>query len=108
MDRKVEIIKLHAEYECSPLWGIGPQTVENIDPQNLPISQELKLIVYEWQQRFDETLNREDPRNSGFKSNEQLIDFDADGWEIWRRLSQELDGFYRIQYFSVVDRKLFE
>jgi hypothetical protein len=108
MDSKTDIIKLHADYDCFPLWRIGPQTVENIDPQRLPISQELKRMIYVWQQQYDETLNRDDPPSSGFTSHEHLIDFDADGWEIWRRLSQELEGLYRIQYYSEADAKLFE
>lgn len=108
MNNKIEIIKLKPDYDCFPLWGIGFQTVENLDPKELPISQELQFMLYEWQKKFDDTLDRGDPINSGFESDVEERDFDRDGRAIWKRLSQELSGSYKVQYFSIIDRSLHE
>lgn len=106
MKNNTEIIKLMADYECFPLWRIDVNTVENLNPDDLPISQELKDLIYKWRQEFDATLDRSDPVNSGFKSDIAMQNFERDGQRIWNQLSQELSDSYTIKYFSIMDGNL--
>ena len=102
----VEAIKLMPDYGCSPVWAAGGD-VENIDLADLPVSHSLREALRSWAAIFDETLNHEDPRNSGFGSQRDLSKFDADGRRLWSALRRELPRT-RVLYFSVQDRTLHE
>lgn len=67
----MKIIKLSTDYHCWPLWGVSPNELGNINPNDLPISEELKNKLNEWADIYDSTLNQEYPPNSGFDSKEQ-------------------------------------
>lgn len=108
MTNNSEIIKVMPDYECFPLWKVGVQSVENVSPNDLPISQELKGMIYDWQYKFDTTLDKNDPLNSGFKSDMEMRDFERDGKKIWELLSKELNGRYIVKYYSIVDGNLHE
>ena len=83
-------IKLMADYQCFPLWEASPGQVGNIDPKELPISDELKLQLLKWAQVYDGTLNRDDPTCSGFQSHEAEVEFKNLGNELGARLQAEL------------------
>ncbi len=57
-----------ADYQTLPIWKTGYQVVENIDPDELPMSEELKSLIKDWQKKYDITLNMSDPVSSGFKT----------------------------------------
>jgi hypothetical protein len=103
-----EYLKLKPDYECYPIWKIGPNYVENLNPEELPITQILKNRLTAWQIKFDQTLDRSDPISSGFKSKLEVNDFDREGHEIWKKLIHEMGPDYQIKYFSVLDNKLYD
>lgn len=41
----MKTIKLMADYDCFPLWKSSPGEVGNIDPEDLPISYDLKAYL---------------------------------------------------------------
>jgi hypothetical protein len=41
-------IKLMADYQCHPLWNMSPGEYGDINPDDLPISQELKDQLNAW------------------------------------------------------------
>ena len=83
-------IKLMADYQCWPLWKASPGEVGNINPTDLPISQELCERLLEWSLAYGETLNIEDPANSGFESIEAEDEFKKEGRELAELLREEL------------------
>lgn len=93
-------IKLMADYQCWPIWHYDNERVGNINPQDLPISQELKSELNTWQREYDETLNQEDPVNSGFKSKIDEENWGKQRFEIWQKLKKELRFKYEVFYFS--------
>jgi hypothetical protein len=101
-----ETIKLMPDYGCSPVWAAGGD-VGNIDLNDLPVSPSLREALGSWASRFDQTLNPEDPRNSGFRSRGDLSTFDAEGRRLWNALRRELPRT-RVLYFSLLDRSLHE
>lgn len=99
-------IKLMADYECFALWD--EDSVDNLNPDELPISEELKYRIHRWEDAFDATLNRADPANSGFYTRDDLRRFDEEGLELWRQLRLELGDEYDVRYFSPQRREVIE
>ncbi len=87
---KTRSLKLMADYECFPLWEQTETDTDNIDPEDLPISQGLRDALNAWAQRYDDTLDRADPRRSGFSNSEAKAAFNATGQALLDRLEAEL------------------
>lgn len=97
-------LKLMPDYECFALWDVD--SVENINPAELPISDSLKSRIARWEEAYDSTLDRDDPTSSGFRSSEDENSFDHEGQLILQQLKQELGNSYDVRYFSVVQNSL--
>lgn len=95
----MKYIKLMADYECFPLWENAPGEIGNIDPDSLPISDDLKCMLYEWAKRYDQTLNLADPINSGFRDEFDIVSFVNEGKVILSLLSKELGKEYVVTSF---------
>lgn len=93
-------IKLMADYHCHPLWGATLEDFGDISPEELPISLELKCSLREWAERYDATLNMDDPASSGFKSEEEEKRFIDDGYKLTYLLQEELGDNYIVVYHS--------
>jgi hypothetical protein len=87
-------IKLMADYHCYPIWDMQPNSYGDIDPRDLPISQELTEDLLAWAISFDLTLNSTDPLSSGFKSAEEASNFKSVGHQLCERLKNELGADY--------------
>lgn len=89
-------IKLMADYDSFPLWEASPDTVGNIDPASLPISDELKFRLGAWAASYDATLNADDPLESGFATPQAEHAFEQEGVEIADQLRAELGADYEV------------
>ena len=49
------------DYGCFPIWGMEDDNFGNIDPYSLPISKSLAEELLEWANKYDKTLNIEEP-----------------------------------------------
>jgi hypothetical protein len=83
-------IKLMADYQCYPLWNMSVGDFGDVNPDDLPISQDLKNELAAWALAFDETLNMDYPPDSGFVSKEAEEKFKREGYSLAERLSIEL------------------
>ena len=92
----MKTIKIMADYHCFPLWEASDDEIGNIDPSSLPLSQQLRDDLITWAQLYDQTLNLEDPMNSGFASSRAEDDFKAAGRDLAKRMRTELGGAYRV------------
>lgn len=94
-----KLIKLMADYECYPLWEYDELgLIGNLNPEDLPISEELIKALDDWSKIFDTTLNMDDPIKSGFNSLEDELKFKALGEILARKLMQELKNKYEVVY----------
>jgi hypothetical protein len=89
-------LKLMADYECWPLWEASPGVVGNMDPEHLPISQNLKDRLFQWADDFDATLDRDDPRQSGFPTAEDEAEFRERGAKLGAELQAELGHAFKV------------
>jgi hypothetical protein len=96
----MKMIKLMADYYSFPLWENSPGKVGNIDPQSLPLSEELKERLDNWSEKYDSILNNEDPAASGFATKENEFNFIREGSELANSLQKELGDSYQVTYYS--------
>ena len=89
-------VKLMCDYDCHPLWEASAGEVGNIDPESLPITGDLRRALADWSSRYDDTLDRDDPRSSGFSSDKEEATFKSDGLALAVRLRKELGPNYAV------------
>jgi hypothetical protein len=89
-------IKLMPDYQCFPLWEASPGVIGNINPDDLPLSDELKQALSAWADEYDATLNLSDPASSGFSDVEAEKLFRQKGIALGERLRVELGGGYSV------------
>lgn len=99
-------IKLMSDYDCFSVWEEFEDGVENIDPEQLPLSQKLKRSLIGWAESYDRTLNREDPISSGFSDADSETAFELEGLRLWKELQSELGPNYHVIYFSQIKGRL--
>jgi hypothetical protein len=105
MQKRLEIMP---DYDCSPIWALNKYDFfEPIEIEDVAIQEDLKVEIFEWNTLFQNTLDRKDPRNSGFSTNEDLDSFEKKGIEIWKKLIKQLPESI-ILYYSVKHYKLYE
>lgn len=92
------IIKLMPEYGGTVLWKAGASDVGAIDPDDLPLSHELKKMLRSWGSEYDATLNDEYPPDSGFPTRAAEEAFYAEGERLRGLMQAELGVEYEIIY----------
>jgi hypothetical protein len=94
--RKMRTLKLMADYECFPLWEMLDNGLDNVNPSELPLSDDLKNSLNIWSNKYDQTLNHDDPANSGFASEADEKQFEQEGEALLECLKKELGIEFRI------------
>ena len=93
-------LKLMSDYHCFPLWEMQEGCYQNINPRDLPLSNELRSALHLWAASYDRTLNDDYPPDSGFASSQDEEAFEAEGLRLWQELQRELRGISEVVYFS--------
>ncbi|MBD1936406.1 hypothetical protein H6F73_03590 [Microcoleus sp. FACHB-68] len=97
-------IKLMTDYDCYPLWDIDDPG--DIDPSELPLSEETVKRLLQWQQTYEGIMNWDDPHSAGFASEADRVAFEEEGISLWQQLQQELGNDWEVSYFSELQGKL--
>ena len=100
----IKKIKLMADYDCYPLWGIDE--IGEIDPSELPLSEETIKRLTKWKGIYDDILNWDDPAASDFTSEAERLAFEREGISLWQQLQKELGYEYTVYYKSELQNKL--
>ncbi len=103
MDKLPNNLKLMADYDCWCLWDMD--IIENIDPETLPISKNLKQKLQKWEIDYNATLVRDNPIESGFKTDDDFKNFVDIGWRLFEQLCAELPNI-NFYYFDKSTAKL--
>lgn len=102
----VKSIKLMAEYGNTVLWGVNVEDIGPIDPNELPLTSDLKAALQNWAAAYDATLNQDYPPDSGFASPAEEEAFELESRRLWRALQEELGPDYKVVFQSVRDNQL--
>jgi hypothetical protein len=89
-------IKLWADYGSYPIWGVDE--IDNIDPEELPLSQETIDRLKAWQDAYDQTLNQDYPPLSSFPTLQAKLNFKLEAINLWKKLRLELAPNYEVFY----------
>jgi hypothetical protein len=89
-------IKLWADYGSYPIWAVDE--IDNIAPEELPLSQETIERLNAWQDAYDRTLNQDYPPLSGFPSLQAKLKFKLEAINLWKKLRLELAPDYEVFY----------
>ena len=89
-------IKLWADYGSYPIWGVDE--IDNIAPEELPLSQQTIDRLNAWQDAYDQTLNQDYPPLSDFSSPQAKRNFEREGINLWQKLRVELAPDYEVFY----------
>ena len=99
-------LKIMPDYECYCVWDLD--TLDNLKPDILPISSSLANKIDIWENKYEETYNKENPIESGFISKEDELNFDNEGRVILNCIRKELGDLYDVCYFSIVENKIID
>lgn len=91
-------IKLMTDYNYYPLWDMDD--VGDIEPWELPLSEETIERLLNWQKIYDGIIDWDDPASAGFASVEEEIAFEREGISLWQQLQKELGDEYEVVYKS--------
>lgn len=100
-------IKLMPDYGCWVTWVLNDEGIyENVNPNELEISDNLLDRINEWALKYDKTYNQSVGQDSGFKTKEELIEFDKEGKLLWKKMINELGDDNEILYHSILDHRV--
>ncbi len=98
-------IKVMTEYNYFPLWDM--ETADNLEAEDLPLSLEISEKLADWGDIYDQIINWDDPSLSGFKSEQDKINFEKQGVILAIKIQEELGFDYQVFFFSEIQQKLF-
>ncbi|MGO6884178.1 hypothetical protein ACC734_00275 [Rhizobium ruizarguesonis] len=84
-------LKLMAEVQCWAIWDVD--TLDNIDPSTLPISETLAEAINQWSDWFDSIYKLDQPNfqiDISFSSKQEEDQFYDEGWRLLSRLKNEM------------------
>ncbi|ADJ44036.1 hypothetical protein AMES_2213 [Amycolatopsis mediterranei S699] len=93
-------LRVLADYDCWALWVSGPGESGNLDPADpvLGLSPALVRELNRWADDYTATLNRADPRSSGFGSAAAEQAFVARGRRLAEAVRAEVGSDWRVTY----------
>jgi hypothetical protein len=92
-------ITLMPDHGCSPLWMYDAHDlVDNPDPDELPVTADLKVALERWSAAYEGTTDVEDPLNSGFATPADEEAFEAEGRRLCAELQAQLGPEYTVSY----------
>jgi hypothetical protein len=105
-------IKLMADYFCSPVWhdatgeDLPDPEIGPIDLDDLPVTDDLRDDLEAWADRFDATMDPDDPAAAAFQPPDSLARFATDGAALAARLQAELGRGWVVRYVAPAGAEL--
>lgn len=97
-----QTVKIMPDYGCSPIWIYqNGDLVSNPELDSLPWPPDLICLLKSWDKRFQDTLNQDDPVESGFPTAMARQAFSQEGQQLCDRIRVVLGPDYRVVYHSI-------
>ena len=91
-------LRLTSEYLAGPIFCPDPDRMGHVDIEGLPLSQELKVIISEWDGEYQSTFNSDYPPDSCFATPEAELRHIAEGELLAKSIQQDLESSYTVEY----------
>ena len=91
-------IRLAAEYGASPIFCTDSDQMRHLELDELPISEQLRRLLKDWDEAFQVTFNDEYPPDSRFPSEQEEIYHLKMGQELSIKLREELGEGYTVTF----------
>lgn len=89
-------LRVAADHGAFPVWDLDDGGM--VDPETLPIDADLRARLHQWADRFDATLDWDDPAATKSPSQAWRRRFHADGVALARALQAQLGPAYDVQF----------
>jgi hypothetical protein len=95
-------LRVLADYDCWALWVFAPPRTENVDPADpeLGLSPALVDELNRWADDYTATLNRDDPKVSGFPSEPAEREFVARGRRLAEEVRAQMSPDWQVTYYD--------
>jgi len=91
-------LRFGKEYLAGPVFCPDPEKMGHVDLKDLPISENLRVSIVNWNHEYQDTFNSEYPPDSGFATPESEHLHDKKGAVLAKRLQAELGDAYLVEY----------
>jgi hypothetical protein len=85
---RMTAVKIMCDYDCHPCWAANGGAVGCVPPSVLQISSDLEDALLSWQNRFDASINRDDPADPIW-TQEECLAHEAEGLALAARVKAE-------------------
>jgi len=92
----VRRINLEPDYRCYPIWGVDD--VGDFPPEDLPLKPETIQHLYAWAEKYDASLDWNDPGKGWIWSQAEEGTFMQEGFDLWQKIKHELSPEYEVYY----------
>lgn len=92
-------LRVGADYGAFPVWDLDVGGM--VDASDLPIDAAMAARLQSWADRYDATLDMDDPVSSGFSSAEDEAAFDRAGEQLARELQRQLGPDFEVWFGDV-------
>jgi hypothetical protein len=89
-------LRVSADYHAFPVWDVDDGGM--VDASTLPIDAQLVERLQAWADRYDATLDLDDPLASGFATPDEEVAFTADGRQLARALQVALGPDFVVSF----------
>ena len=89
-------LRVSADYHAFPVWDVDDGGM--VDVSTLPIDDQLVARLQAWADRFDATLDMDDPTASGFANQDEETAFVAEGRQLARALQVQLGSEFDVRF----------
>ena len=104
--KMTEKIKLMPDYCCSPLWGIAPDNIGNIDPEKLPLSLTTLHRLKAYSEAYEADFNWDDPPESPEPTEAEIDTYEPEGISLWLQLRENYPQDSEVHFIAKNLRKL--
>ena len=89
-------LRVSADYHAFPVWDVDDGGM--VDASTLPIDAQLVARLQAWADRYDATLDLDDPMASGFETPDDEVAFVSEGRQLARALQLQLGTGYDVRF----------
>lgn len=94
-------IRLGVVYGAPPIFCADMNQMGYVELDLLPLTRSLVADLKTWDREFQNTFREDYPPNSGFRSEEDVLEHNRRGVLLWERLQQEMGKNTSVEFIPL-------